>query len=311
MTSIFTLNSYARGADLDESNLLWNGDFEQVDTSYAFPSVDYDGSATAVGQYPNVWVSPDNTTGTVSITTTGVNSGLYCLRLSCTSGQTAAARSPVVEVTPGETYLFRFKAKKQEAQTARLYSRLASGTTTDLNENPGWSTATALIADSGVVENDDLTFSYANIGHVATIPTGHNYAAIRASNFQPTGTSNIYLDDFEVYQLTGDDAWYGDTNWVRVLFQNSWANYASGTYGRAAVRRVGTQVEMAGLVINGTGTTITTLPPGFRPGRSRIFASTKYDNLYARVTVGTDGNVAAPDYSTTWTSIAVPLWSID
>lgn len=76
-------------------------------------------------------------------------------------------------------------------------------------------------------------------------------------------------DSGQVEWATGESG----TGWTAVTFQNSWANYG-GAFQTAQYRRVGDIVELRGLVRNGTaGTSIFTLPAGFRPPATQIFAA--------------------------------------
>ena len=109
------------------------------------------------------------------------------------------------------------------------------------------------------------------------------------------------------------------TPWTGVSFQNSWADYGS-PYQTAQYRKVGDEVQLRGLIRNGTqGTSMFTLPAGFRPPAPMLFAAihnvpavwstgaasagTAHTHSPAqpsavgiRVDVGTDGTVA--HYST-------------
>ena len=54
--------------------------------------------------------------------------------------------------------------------------------------------------------------------------------------------------------------------WANVTFENSWADYHTGTYGFCQYRKVGDMVQVRGLINGGvTNTTAFTLPVGFRP----------------------------------------------
>lgn len=83
-----------------------------------------------------------------------------------------------------------------------------------------------------------------------------------------------------------------DTGWLTPTLLNSWSNFGSG-FQAARYRRVGTgQVEIQGLVTGGTGpvSTVFTLPAGFRPAATLIFA-TIANNAVARIDVEADGDV--------------------
>ena len=73
-------------------------------------------------------------------------------------------------------------------------------------------------------------------------------------------------------------------------FSNSWVNYG-GTYESAKYKKVGKTVQLQGLIKNGTsGKTAFTLPSGYRPSYTKIFASV-CPSGFAEVRVDSSGNV--------------------
>lgn len=293
-------------------NLLPGGSFEDYADGYtAFPSSGNIGDVAKVGANPDVWTISDNTTGTVSVDGSVFSKGTRSLKTVTPSGQSTAVRSPVVAVTPGVTYLVRWRSRKSTSQVARTYHRLAAGSTKDLTEWPAYNPSTYLAVESSTIENQDVqqtTFTQYSL--VATIPSGINYIALRLLSYQPTGTSTVHFDEVEVYPLTGPEAWYGDTGWISPALVNSWLDYGS-PYGPHGFRRVGKTVEMAGLLKNGTNSTMFTLPPGFRSKIYRIAPVMLSTNAATRLNLMDSGTVQVPSYSATWTSIVVPPWSID
>ena len=93
---------------------------------------------------------------------------------------------------------------------------------------------------------------------------------MRLYNYQPATGSTLYWDEFEVYKLTGEDAYTGDTGWIDLALINSWVDYAT-VYGVPAFRKIGNQVRMRGIVKDGTGVGISVIPEGFRPGDYTVF----------------------------------------
>lgn len=83
-----------------------------------------------------------------------------------------------------------------------------------------------------------------------------------------------------------------DTGWVEVLggigFQNSWVNFGGG-FTTAQYRKIGTEVFVRGLVKSGSisGAAIFTLPAGYRPLASLMFAE-------AAASLGVSGGVTGP-----------------
>ncbi len=83
-----------------------------------------------------------------------------------------------------------------------------------------------------------------------------------------------------------------DSGWIAPTLLNSWTNFGAG-FQTARYRRIGTQqVEIQGLVTGGTGpaSTVFTLPTGFRPPATLVFA-TIANNAIARLDVQSDGLV--------------------
>jgi hypothetical protein len=82
------------------------------------------------------------------------------------------------------------------------------------------------------------------------------------------------------------------TAWTAVTFQNSWANYGSG-WQTAQYRKIGDIVYLRGLIAGGaSATTAFTLPVGFRPPSSLLFAVDKETLTHGRLDVLSSGNVA-------------------
>jgi hypothetical protein len=87
--------------------------------------------------------------------------------------------------------------------------------------------------------------------------------------------------------------------WTNLSLGSGWSNYGSG-YGLARYRKFRDDVHLEGLVLHGSGgvgTTVGTLPSGFRPasGSRKIFhlpANTSVDSsVTARVDIEPDGDV--------------------
>lgn len=73
------------------------------------------------------------------------------------------------------------------------------------------------------------------------------------------------------YRIDNNE-FYNPNAWQNVSFQNSWVNYA-GSYQLCQYRKLGDMVQLRGMAKLGTvGTTIFTLPSGYRPPAYLIFA---------------------------------------
>ncbi len=87
-------------------------------------------------------------------------------------------------------------------------------------------------------------------------------------------------------------------------FQNSWVNYGSGWREAGFWRDPFGVVHLRGLIASGTiGQTAFTLPPGFRPSASEVFATVS-NNLLGRVSVLSGGAVVCDVGSNVWLSLS-------
>ena len=81
--------------------------------------------------------------------------------------------------------------------------------------------------------------------------------------------------------------------WESLTLSASWVNYGSG-YGSARYRKIGNRVQVAGLIKSGTttvGTTIATLPVGFRPSSQEIYTAHNGTSGARALQVGTNGTI--------------------
>jgi hypothetical protein len=90
----------------------------------------------------------------------------------------------------------------------------------------------------------------------------------------------------------------GDTG--QPAFQNGWANYGGGHEAAGFYIDPWRRVFLCGLIQSGTvGTTIFTLPGGYRPRNIQLF-DVQANAALARVDVNTDGTVVATSGSNVW-----------
>lgn len=95
------------------------------------------------------------------------------------------------------------------------------------------------------------------------------------------------------------------SGWTAVTFENSHANYGP-PFQTVQMRKVGDDVQIRGLFkTGGVGTTVFTLPVGFRPPANLIFPAVS-NNALGRIGVNaTTGAVTLDVGSTAFTSINV------
>lgn len=117
--------------------------------------------------------------------------------------------------------------------------------------------------------------------------------------------------------VNGSEIWHAgnlaDSGWQTLTLGASWTNQGgSPTYGPAACRKFGSHVMLRGLIVPGTqtdGTTICTLPSGYRPSvnmRFGVYSNT--DNGRSFLEVGTDGTVKC--YSFGGNTFAISLCQV-
>lgn len=100
--------------------------------------------------------------------------------------------------------------------------------------------------------------------------------------------------------------------WVDVSsFNGTWTNLDAATFQRARYRKVGDIVYIQGLVKSGTsGTSVFTLPTGFRPPVALVFATDCASSAHARMDIEADGDVMVYAPSTTYVSLSCSFSTI-
>jgi hypothetical protein len=94
------------------------------------------------------------------------------------------------------------------------------------------------------------------------------------------------------------------TAWTAVTFTNSWVNYG-GAFQTCQYRKVGDTVQLRGLCKSGTaGTSMFTLPAGFRPPASINFTA-ESNAVFATITITTTGTVVCAGGTNANVSIAL------
>jgi hypothetical protein len=116
-----------------------------------------------------------------------------------------------------------------------------------------------------------------------------------------------------IQHVTVEQPFAPDTSWKSLTLLNGWRDYAGGSaYSAPQYRKMANgQVEIRGLVDSGTALHIATLPVGYRPGQSLIFATSTWPNVYARLNLQADGALRAEsgNYSATWISICCTYYA--
>ena len=131
-------------------------------------------------------------------------------------------------------------------------------------------------------------------------------ADLKASFDKPPSTTEESATDISQAVSDNVDAVDSPEDWIDVTsFENGWSNYNESTHAKAAYYKDGSgRVHLKGLVKDGSiGAVIFTLPEGYRPEITRIYA-TIANSALARANVKADGSVEAASPSITgWFSL--------
>jgi hypothetical protein len=100
-----------------------------------------------------------------------------------------------------------------------------------------------------------------------------------------------------------------DTGWTTPILLSSWANYNAPTWEPAGYRKIGSVVYLRGMLKPGAttvGSTLFTLPTGYRPGGNQVISVPTSADPASRINLMTNGDVLVNVAMTgaTWCSIA-------
>ena len=126
-----------------------------------------------------------------------------------------------------------------------------------------------------------------------------------ADDTSAAATTDLTVDasgNFEI-ALSGGYTQFGGRlggAWTGLSFGSGWANYG-GAYQTGQYKKVGDLVLLRGLVArtSGVGTTIATLPSGFRPAAQCLYIMNT-DTGVGRLDIQTDGQIIAISGGTGW-----------
>lgn len=95
-----------------------------------------------------------------------------------------------------------------------------------------------------------------------------------------------------------------NAEWSAATLENKWVKHDEARNIPEYYKDVGGVVHLRGLVKNGAnGSTIFTLPEGYKPSKEHLFIVATYNQRSGRVDVMTDGKVLARDVSPDWVSL--------
>ncbi len=144
-------------------------------------------------------------------------------------------------------------------------------------------------------------------GNVSYISAGIGLdvsAGVRIRGRNSTGASVIHIDvdpEAKTLQTTSSDITYdGNTmhhdgdeeDWIAPTLLNNWVNFGPGWATAGYRKSANGDVHVRLMVKDGTlGTSVFTLPAGYRPDATRVLAGTANGGTAARWDIDTDGSV--------------------
>ena len=116
----------------------------------------------------------------------------------------------------------------------------------------------------------------------------------------------IVTDSYDT--KTSSEATLTVNRWGSINLEGGWTNYGGGYHSEGYTRTTAGLVMLKGLIRNtsavGTGQTIGTLPPGYRPTGRLIFVASNYPNTEAaRVDILADGSIVYINGNLDWISL--------
>lgn len=103
--------------------------------------------------------------------------------------------------------------------------------------------------------------------------------------------------------------------WINLTLQNGWTEYNAATYSPAQYTKSSDGiVTVRGLIKGGTttlGTTIATLPVGYRPTTQVLINGIMSPNAHARFDIDTSGNIKANVVNAAWTALDYVRFSVN
>lgn len=196
------------------------------------------------------------------------------------------------------------------------YIRVGAATMT-LGYDGGWGSPYVtipggLIINRGGSSNGPLTIEgTAYNSHFSFGTDEHTYLRGGKSN------SNVYINDANTGLVSlaagGGATTFGGRvgeAWQNLSFGSGWTDYG-GAYQIGQYKKVGDLIFLRGLVkrTSGSGTTIATLPSGYRPSAQTLFVTISSD-LLARIDIDTSGNIVMAIGSAAWISLDGLYFSI-
>ena len=164
---------------------------------------------------------------------------------------------------------------------------------------------------SAILWGNGSTFNF--IIHSSTGNTARtmSHATFTGGSKMTLNTSTLGLSvDLDLNGNDLQDIGLMQENMSGLSFGSGWTNYNTSIWNPGRRKHFGDMVVLSGMVArtSGTGTTIATLPVGYRPTKNELFAVQTSSGL-GRVDVYDDGTVVYVSGGTTWISLAGLIFS--
>ncbi len=170
-------------------------------------------------------------------------------------------------IDSGGLYSAYFPVEAGEPYTITIWKKCVSGSGSNFHLTANFSDYAKVF-----ISNDDIAYSladdvgvWAKIQMVGIAPAGAKFGRVAFATAPGASGREVHLDSV-VFEQPREEGWHavGGTN--EPAFANSWVNFG-GVYAPARFRRdINGWVTVEGLVKSGTvGTTVFTLPAGYRP----------------------------------------------
>lgn len=215
------------------------------------------------------------TTASVAITSTQTVAGRTVsqsanMRASRLDINASALVVPTAAATPSTPVVSATTTAPVTAKFSWPQISGASYYTIDYSTNGGTSWT------NGFTNQNTTTYSYTG--------THNQTVQVRVSATSTDGT-NTYTSTYGTASVT-------IPLWANLVYQNNWADYQTSSWATGAYTKTSAGlVVLKGLIKNGaSGTTIGTLPVGYRPAQNLVFASVS-QSANARIDILTNGNV--------------------
>lgn len=207
--------------------------------------------------------------------------------------------------------------------TSAVYINAAATGSLQVRCGANIGTSTVIVTNDGTLSVGNITVDYSPIDSTWNT-TGStlllNALTYSTIGFHDSGARVDYIRAGGGVITLGYNGGYGaarvdfggviGTGWSNLSFGSGWTDYGSG-FMPGSYKKVGDLIFLRGLVkrTSGSGTTITTLPSGYRPPAQLLFAVHTNTGL-GRVDIDTSGNVTLVGGGADWVQLNGLVFSV-